>query len=418
LKNNKLRDEYVVSSAFYQILLFVFLFASLFLNGYKIGPLSIRIYVSLLVFLIFIFKSTKFHSIWENWLYAFFIFFYWLALIINGEISEVDFAKQLFGSYLICFISFYVFYKGVVSRKDVNLVIIFLVLFGVLNGIVSTLQFNGNSAAYLWATVLNPTELLEERTEIYQRAGSGLGVGVVGFFGGIVKNGYFSSAFALLSLYMIVVSKNFFYRTFFVIISFFLLFSVFLTQQRLITLLSLAMYLFFYYKFFNIRYGTLVFILPMVCFALWYFYTGMLESDSLGRLSNLEDENRKNLYAKSFQFVIENIFFGGELRAAKYLESNGLVGSAHNFVLNAFIHSGVFGAVFVVILFFRMIIKSVRVIFKKNSLQNTSFFISISLIVYLLNSLTHNSSLVSGDEFIWILFSLLVKSLSIDRFNV
>jgi O-antigen ligase len=142
----------------------------------------------------------------------------------------------------------------------------------------------------------------------------------------------------------------------------------------------------------------------------------MLESDNLGRLSNFEDEKRGNIYTKSFQFVIENFFFGGQLRAANYLEANGLVGSAHNFILNAFIYSGVFGAVFVIILFGRMIRKSVNVILGKNTIQNSSFFVGISLIVYLLNSLAHNSSLVSGDEFIWLLFAMLVKSQSIERF--
>lgn len=405
------------SSAFYLLLLFVFLVASLFLNAFIIGPFSIRIYVSVLVFLIFIFKSTKFNSNKEMLLYAFFIFFYWLALNMNGEISKVDFVKALMGSYFICFISFYVLYKSIINQKDINKIIIFLVFLGVLNAIVSTLQFNGNSEAYLFATVLTPTELLNERIEIYQRSESGLGIGVIGLFGGIVKNGYLSSAFALLSLYMIVLYKSFFYRITFVIISLFLLFSVFLTQQRFVTLLSLIMYLYFYYKYFNFRYISLVFIFPMVGLSMWYFYNLLLESDSLGRLSNLEDEGRENLYSKSFQFVIDNIFFGGQKRAANYLESAGLTKSSHNFFLNAFIYSGVFGAVFVINVYVRMIVKNVKAILEKNALQNPSFYISTAMIVYLLNSLTHNSSLVSGDENIWILFAMVVKSQAIERSN-
>jgi O-antigen ligase len=407
----------VRSSAFYLLLLFVFLISSLFLNAFIIGPFSIRIYVSVLVFLIFIFKRTTFNPNKEMLLYALFIFFYWLALNVNGEISDLDFAKRLLGRYLICFISFYVLYKSIISQTDINKIVIFLVFLGVLNGIVSTLQFNGNSAAYLWPTILTPTELLEERTELYQRAGSGLGIGVIGLFGAIVKNGYFSSAFALLSLFMIVLSKNFFYRTTFVLISLFLFFSIFLTQQRLVTLLSLIIYLYFYYKYFNLRYISLLFVFPMVGLSMWYFFNMLLESNSLGRLLNLKDEHRETLYAKSFQFVIDNFLFGGQIRAANYLESAGLANSAHNFVLNAFIYSGVFGAVFVIILFGRMLRKSVNAILGKNAHQNPSFFISIALIVYLLNSLTHNSSLVSGDEFIWILFAMLIKSQSIERFN-
>lgn len=407
----------VRASAFYLLLLFLFLIASLFLNAFIIGPFSIRIYVSLLVFLIFIFKSTTFSRKKEILLYVLFIFFYWLALNVNGEISEVDFVKRLLGSYLICFIAFYVLYKSIISQTDINKIVIFLVFIGVLNGVVSTLQFNGNSDAYLWATILTPTELLDERIEVYQRLGSGIGIGVTGLFGGIVKNGYLSAAFALLSLYMIVLSKNFFYKTTFVLISLFLFYSVFLTQQRLIIFLSLIMYLYFYYRYFNLRYVSLLFVFPMLGLSMLYFYNIMLESDSLGRMSNLEDEHRETLIAKSFQFVIDNFLFGGEIRAANYLESAGLVNSAHNVVLNAFIYSGVFGAVFVIILFGRMLRQSVNAILRKNALQNPSFFIGIALIVYLLNSLTHNSSLVSGDEFIWILFAMLVKSQSIERFN-
>lgn len=407
----------VRASAFYLLLSFLFLIASLFLNAFIIGPFSIRIYVSLLVFLIFIFKSTTFNLKKEILLYVLFIFFYWLALNVNGEISEVDFVKRLLGSYLICFIAFYVLYKSIISQTDINKIVIFLVFIGVLNGVVSTLQFNGNSDAYLWATILTPTELLDQRIEVYQRLGSGIGIGVIGLFGGIVKNGYLSAAFALLSLYMIVLSKNFFYKTTFVLISLFLFYSVFLTQQRLITFLSLIIYLYFYYRYFNLRYVSLLFVFPMLGLSMLYFYNIMLESDSLGRMSNLEDEQRETLLAKSIQFVIDNFLFGGQIRAANYLESAGLVNSAHNIFLNAFIYSGVFGAVFVIILFGRMLRQSVNAILRKNALQNPSFFIGIALIVYLLNSLAHNSSLVSGDEFIWILFAMLVKSQSIERFN-
>lgn len=403
----------VKSSAFFNLVLFLFLFSIFFLNAFIVGPFSIRIYVSFLVFIIFFFKSTKFKINREMVFYALFIFFYWFALNMNGEIKNVDFQKRLLGSYFICFITFYVLCKSITSQKDINIIIIFIVSLGVLNGIVSALQFIGNSAAYLWATFLTPTELLEERIELYQSAGSGLGIGVIGLFGGIVKNGYLSSAFALLSLYMIVLCKSYFYRITFVLISLFLLFAVFLTQQRLVTMLSLIMYLYFFYRYFDFRFISLIFLLPIVGLFLWYFYNMLIESDSLGRLSNLEDEHRERLYSNGFQFVIDNFFFGGQIRAASYLESNGLANSAHNFVLNAFIYSGVFGAIFVIVVYVRMISKSVHAILGKNGIHSPSFFIGISLIVYLFNSLTHNSSLVSGDEYIWLLFAMLVKSKSI-----
>ena len=403
---------------FYTILVFLFLIASLFLNGLIIGPLSIRIYVSFLVFLFFIFRRGKFTTNQEMLLYVLFIGFYFLALIVNGELGEVDFAKRLLGSYLICFISFYILYKSMINQKDIKRIIFFLVCLGIINGIVSTLQFQGNSAAYLWASILTPSDLLEERIESYQRAESGLGIGVLGLFGTIVKNGYLSSSLAVLSLYMIVVAKNLFHRTTFVVISLFLLVSVFLTQQRLVTLLTLIVYLYFFYKFFKLRYFIALLILPTIVLFLWYFNNGIIESDNIGRLSNLEDEHRESIYARSLQFIVDNIFFGGQLRAASYLESAGLANSAHNFVLNAFIFSGVFGAMFVMILFARMMFKSFKSIFGKASHNNPSFFISTSLVVYLLNSLMHNSSLVSGDGFIWILFALLVKSQIVERYSL
>ncbi len=351
-------------------------------------------------------------------LYVLFIGFYFLALIVNGELGEVDFAKRLLGSYLICFISFYILYKSMVNQKDIKRIIFFLVCLGIINGIVSTLQFKGNSSAYLWASILTPSDLLKERIESYQRSDSGLGIGVLGLFGTIVKNGYLSSSFAALSLYMVVVAKNFFHRTTFVVISLFLLVSVFFTQQRLVTLLTLIIYLFFFYKYFKLRYFISFLILPIIALVILYFDNGIIESDNIGRLSSLEDEHRESIYARSLQFIGDNVFFGGQLRAANYLESAGVANSAHNFVLNAFIYSGVFGAIFVMIVFVRMMIKSFKSILGKDSYKNPSFFIGTSLVVYLLNSLMHNSSLVSGDGFIWILFALLVKSQIVERYSL
>ena len=55
-----------------------------------------------------------------------------------------------------------------------------------------------------------------------------------------------------------------------------------------------------------------------------------------------------------------------------------------------------------------MLIKSVKKILENN--RDVAYFIGGAMAVYLLNSLTHNASLITGEEMIWMLLALFYKA--------
>ena len=386
-----------------------FILSSLLFGSFNIGAYSIRIYVALFLFFYLIINKYKFPFILEIKYYFIFILFYFLILNLNGDIEKIDFFKFFFGRYLICFIAAYVVNSLITNKDLIYGTIVFFVIIGFLNGIISLLQFNGNSFALSIPLLISDSELIKERLDIYSNNETGLGVGVVGLFGYIVKNGYMSAVFSILSLYLYQTSNKYYKKLIFAPLSFFLFFIVFLTQQRFVFIFSGAFFLFFF-----IRQSLSFFLVIFLSISLSLNFID-IDANNLGRISNYNDNDRVVLYSSGIEFVKDNFFLGGQVSAAKFLTSRIGQEYSHNFFLNAFIYSGFFGAIFVILVYFRMIFKSLKILFTSLSINNMSFFIGGSLLVYLINSLTHNSSLVTGDEHIWILFFLLLKSINYQK---
>ena len=381
------------------------------MGGLIIGPFSVRIYMSIVILLFLILFSYRYPIKNEIILYLLYIIFYWMALVFNNEISEIDFAKYFFGRYFICLIAFYATYSLIKNQKMLVNLLFFFIGIGIINGIISYSQFIGSSWSIIPAMLLNPTESAQERLEIYASIESGLGLGVVGLFGNIVRNGYFSAVFAILSLYLYEISGKRWQKISSFLIMIFLFYTVFLTQQRFVFVLTALFYLFYFYK--NRRLFYIMILLLISTIVYFAFYNININTEKLGRISNLTDTSRLNIYSLGLRFIFDNFFFGGQNEFGRLLTLNGFsVNSAHNFFLNAFIYSGVIGAIFVIALYFKMLIYSIQSLLKKNIRQNSaiSFFIAGALTVFLLNSLTHNLSLVTGEEFIWVLYALLIKS--------
>jgi hypothetical protein len=226
----------------------IFIFSSFFLGGFLVGPYSIRIYISVIAFLIIILSQKKIPLFKDIGIYSLFIFFYMIALLINGEFIEESFPKVFLGKYFICFISFYLFYFLVNTKERIHYIIFLLTIFGVLNGLISVFQFFGNQYAQIIPLVLNPDEITTERIENYSKFESGLGIGVMGLFGSIVKNGYLSAIFAIASLNLFHINKDKSSKIFYFLLTIFLLFVIFITQQRLILIVCLSIYIYYFLK--------------------------------------------------------------------------------------------------------------------------------------------------------------------------
>ena len=345
-----------------KFILFIFLVSSILFGGLIVGPYSIRIYVSIFTLGYLVLSGYKFPLNKEVVYYSLFILFYWIALIINGEISELNFTKLVFGSFLICFISIYAIHNFVRTPETLHRVIFFLIILGIINGVLSTMQFHGNSEALALSMYLNPTEIALERLEGYTVFDSGLGRGVVGFFSAIHKNGYYAAAFAALSPYLHQYAKNKRHKVYALFIMLFLFYAVFLTQLRFVLILIFCFYLFYFYKYTKHfkKYLIVLFLILLLLLVANF----SLDQESIGRASDFSDSSRLTILVLAMEFVANNIFFGGPYSFSRILEGNGFrVFSSHNFILNAFIYSGIIGAFFVIMVFFKMLAKAAKSIF-------------------------------------------------------
>lgn len=385
-----------------------FLFSCFFLGGFIVGPVSLRIYLSVFMFIYLIINRYKFPLIKEVLLYILFIIFYIIALIANGEYFEIDFPKYFLGRYFVCFISIYAILRLINNSNSLNNVIKFICYVGLVNAVVSILQFFGNPFAISVSTFFNPIHAEGGSLDYLDKFvdGDSEGVGAFGFFFSNVANGYFSVIPCLLILYLINIEKRTSYKFTYVLFSLILLFSLFVVQQRLVMVLTLGFYCYLFLKKYKILSLPLIFILVGIL----YITVDILNfgSQDLGRLQNFEDNQREIIYSLSLDFVKENLMFGGQLKSGEHLLSNGAsVSSSHNFILNAFVYSGVFGAIIIIYLFIKLLIRCIACLINNNK---PTLYIAIALIIYLLNSLTHNKSLVTGDDVIWILLGLLIAS--------
>jgi hypothetical protein len=348
-----------------------------------------------------------------------FIAIYFIATLLNGEFNGMYFFKYFFGRYFICLIAVYVIYSSVGTNEDLHRVLIFLIFIGIINGLFSVLQFFGNDFGISITRILINAEGTEEILYDTTIIESGLNKGVRGLFGFIARNGYFSAVFACLAPYLIIISKSMIHKIISVFVAIFLVYVVFLTQQRLVLLLTLL-----FYAALIIRQQRSIVIIAGI-FIIGFTVITLLdfspEQVKLGRYSDFSDPNRIKLYSLGLDFIKANFWFGGQGAFSEFISGKvGRANSAHNFFLNGFIYSGVFGASIIISLYFKILVDSLRMAFLgyRHAISNIRILLGGSLVVYLLNSLTHNSSLITGDEFIWILYILLIKADTFYKENV
>jgi len=398
--------------------LFLFLAGCLLFGGFIVGPVSIRIYVSVLTLVYLVLSGYKFRLQRETLLYVFFIFSYLLALFMNGEIYQVDFFRYFFGRYFICLIAVYAISGLVQKQKTVEHIIYFLIGIGIVNGVFTTLQYFGYPSAMALPMYLNPTPEVQEIFEVHSRLISGLGIGVVGIYGNIVENGYISSSIAVLSAFTYNRARERCLKLLSFIIMSFLVFTVFETQQRFVFIMVGLFSVFYFHK----SSKTAARIIGL--FILLGIYAHIneigLTSYHFGRVVDLSYHSRLDLFFLAIEFIKDNLLYGGQKAFAAILYANGfpLIHAAHNIFLNAFIYSGILGGLIIIALYFIMLKKAMKAAFtymKSSNGTTMSIFLGSALFIILLNSLLHNSSLVTGSEYIWILFMLLIKSLEFER---
>ena len=226
-----------------------------------------------------------------------------------------------------------------------------------------------------------------------------------GLFQSAVTNGYFMASFGLLPL-VIASQKGFPLKRIVMYCTYLIsLITLLIIQQRA------AFYIFLVLSviiIFATRKSQKGFVFILFFAAIILSIAGEITFD-LGRINetSLKEDSRYDIYSQAIDYISTNLMFGGR---ADFLAQTGK--SAHNFILNALVYSGLFGAIILILIAGKMLLQSVRAILSDNLSKPYSLFFACALIAYISISLFHNESLATGTPVLFILYGLLIVSVN------
>lgn len=351
--------------------------------------------------------------------YWVFIIAFLISATITGYLENV-----LITYYIAACVGFWATKILVTKYKDGKLLLNIFVVTGVVNAIVTIGQTFGLHYADQLVSFFHVT-LPEQYLEKLNEDGGNdkmLLLTRPGLFANSVYNGYFLMTAGITSL-ILLAHKFKLWRLIPWIIIFM---GCICVQERGPILLLAVLSAFAFFKTLFIKRNT--YILLMIVFVLFvYFITVSIVSllpvgnmdtgggdSSLGSnisqiieesrfaREGLDTSNRDPVYSQSVDYFMDYPFIGGLHRLhAMY----GIY--PHNLLLNAFIYGGFVGGIAILLILFWQIKPLWRVLRKKIADTNPAcFFAGLAYLAYTLNSLTHNRSIVTGDEVIWMLWGL------------
>lgn len=130
------------------------------------------------------------------------------------------------------------------------------------------------------------------------------------------------------------------------------------------------------------------------------YYSRFIQESRFAELG-LDDTGRGDIYELSTNYLMDHPFIGGYHRFARKYNT-----APHNLFLNAFIYGGIVGGFCILLILFWQVKPLWRVLRRKIVRTNPAcFFLGLAYVAFTLNSLAHNKSVVTGDEFLWMLWA-------------
>lgn len=400
------------------LILILFIISSLLFGSYLVGPFSIRVYVAVftIAFLLYrkiVFKDNFNLSYSSIRIYLLFLFFTLIAKAFSGPFEIDGYLKDLLAMHLIAIASYIAIDLLVKNREQIRIILMVLIIVGVFNSIVSILQYNGNPTGFLIGQFFATSEIeyiLNLETRFLASPELQLGAfAVPGIFGHGANNGGMNATLCILSLYFIFGKEK---RLWWVAIIIFAIGVIgsFVIQERspmgLLTLFTL----FIIWKYSPRE--LLISLCIVGCFILFYFdLFSLLDPDKIGRFADITkfDSDRQQLVQNAITFISDHWLLGGD-----YLYHQVYDLTPHNFILHALIYSGLFGALTVFVLFVKIIVDTGRILIC-DKIRIPAFFFGCALIIFLANGFTHSSSLITGDNIIWLLYALTLRDIQLNK---
>ena len=345
----------------------------------------------------------------------FYLGFYLLANVFNGEFYSFGFAQSFFTYHLPCLSMIMALPLLIKTEKDIRTITIVITILYLFNAIVTVFQYSGSPIA--WAIGNSISEMSEEHYEVAEKlinSGKGLlyNAVITGITGFVVSNGYFCAT------YLPVVTKELYGKfnkewILPVAIFVFSFITIFYIQQRTSFYLAIV-----YLVFFLIARSkmSMTFFLIFL-FVSYGIYGGIGDSQDIGRLSLSDNlENRVLLFDHFFAFLDSEYMFWGGLEA--YMRNFGMV--QHNTLLASWVYGGFLSFIVYFILYFQLFFNLAKKVLKNikySHLHVNSIAFGCAGIIYLLFSLSHSDGVHNGSVMFWLVYLLFMASCKIEEHN-
>ena len=385
----------------------IWLFCLLFSRKWHIlGPVSFRNFAGMIIVPVAMFMSCR--TILTNTIkiYLLWNFYYIIINSLNGY--DVFLTNNYIAYNIISFCIIYAIPKLVKDIRTLDIIIIWFVVFYILNSCLTIFQFFNNSIAWEITNYIAPiseSEMLQysyyenEESLLSQSLCSGLN-------GFVVANGRFIAGFLPIATFLIWHKNK---REVFagICIMCLGLISAFCTQQRMCFLLVILFILYFLYSRLNI--GLKIVLFMMGLFIVVFFADMLLlDSSNYGRLLSADSNGRsQTLEMTDMYFTNWDYFLRGNMAGDSYSHKM-LMTMGHNCFLDALRRGGIISFALYTYMFFEVTfeLKNVIISSKKNSNYFAACFAMSSLLV-LLYSFTHSENIMGGSIFFWLSYSLM-----------
>lgn len=400
---------------------------------FDIGPASCRMYMqfgmlTLILSKILITRERIFRSKESiNLFFAFTFFILWATInnFYNGE-TLWNIIYRFTSTHFYFFTAFTVCQFLLRKRREIVLFARVMTISSIISGFVGIMQWLGIQWFWDLAKMLHPLQVSAKISLLEMGFVPGLAQYSIPFSYHLITFGMFTFSWLF---YTVSVSekrlKMLCGLTGILILSI----SILISQSRSAVYASIVsiFFLLFYGSFTMIvKQGKIIKYkrknLALIIFVLLLFFNAVIllniqnsESSNirykLNRILILKHESRASVALKSINMFQKNWFFGGGLRELGKLFSVGETAIApHNMFLNAIVYYGLPGLFFLLLLLRSVYItckKAIRMVTHYDELRWVIYGAVAGIIAYILNSLFHNDSFITGGGFGWWLLGIL-----------
>ena len=371
----------------------IFIISAILYGSTYVGFLSLRQLTTLIMFIILLKEDVKFEFNGIIKCYLVFLFFVFLSSTFEGKVAV--FLKDLIAYHFVALVAYQATIVLITKYDAVKYLINTLICLGFFSSVLTILQYYGYGAVtnqildMLYIPLANE-DLLRIMSDSSENLANH---SLSGAFETPVPNGYYLLLSGVLALFPVAKADKLFEKVLFLTLWIIVLWGAFCCQQRLsFVMLIFASLLVFISN--RSQFGFMIYLILL--FGVYWLFSNF-ETIDLGRYASFEDQSRSHLFDSAKIYLKENLLYGGIWGFREYTGK-----SPHNLFLNSLLYSGLFGSIFM----FYIIIVQIKECLNIKELLSSSVlsFILLSYLAIMVNSFTHNMSIVTGDTIFWIMW--------------